>query len=178
MEHNVGPMQQSSVQHLASQMNQLQMSGSQYITSPVHSSFSQASWQMMHQHGQPQHPHAHYMSLEVRNLQSDSDLTFKCVDETLACDHSSESYWTALFHIALLMTGSGSFYISGPFNCRRRGSPWAAHVATSNRATTASCWPHSVFGGPQNGKLCIAVSTKVSSAFVFHFTQDKSSADK
>ena len=68
MEHNVGPMQQSSVQHLASQMNQLQMSGSQYITSPVHGSFSQASWQMMHQHGQPQHPHTHYMSLEVRNL--------------------------------------------------------------------------------------------------------------
>ena len=61
-------MQQSSVQHLASQMNQLQMSGSQYITSPVHGSFSQASWQMMHQHGQPQHPHTHYMSLEVRHL--------------------------------------------------------------------------------------------------------------
>ena len=66
MEHNVSPMQQSSVQHLTNQMNQLQMSGSQYITSPVHSTFSQASWQMMHQHGQPQHAHPHYMSLEVR----------------------------------------------------------------------------------------------------------------
>ena len=66
MEHNVGALQQSSVQHLTSQMNQLQMSGSQYLTSPVHGSFSQASWQMMHQHGQPQHPHPHYMSVEVR----------------------------------------------------------------------------------------------------------------
>ncbi|XP_020607554.1 uncharacterized protein LOC110046208 [Orbicella faveolata] len=73
MEHNVGPMQQSSVQHLASQMNQLQMSGSQYITSPVHSSFSQASWQMMHQHGQPQHPHAHYMSLEDHSIVGEGD---------------------------------------------------------------------------------------------------------
>ena len=63
IEHTVAPMQQSTVQHLANQMNQLQMSGSQYITSPVHSSFSQASWQMMHQHGQP---HPHYMSLEVQ----------------------------------------------------------------------------------------------------------------
>ena len=97
MEHNVGPMQQSSVQHLASQMNQLQMSGSQYITSPVHGSFSQASWQMMHQHGQPQHPHAHYMSLEVRNSQSDSYRTFKCVDQTLACGNSNKSYNWATF---------------------------------------------------------------------------------
>ena len=64
LEHNVGPMQQSSVQHLTNQMNQLQMSGSQYITSPVHSTFSQASWQMMHQHGQ--HAHPHYMTAEVR----------------------------------------------------------------------------------------------------------------
>ena len=62
-EHNVAPMQQSSVQHLANQMSQLQMSGSQYITSPVHSPL-QGSWQMMHQHGQP---HPHYMSLEVMN---------------------------------------------------------------------------------------------------------------
>ncbi|KAJ7380197.1 RNA binding motif, single stranded interacting protein 3 [Desmophyllum pertusum] len=73
MEHNVGQMQQSSVQHLANQMNQLQMSGSQqYITSPVHSSFSQASWQqMMHQHGQPQHPH--YMSLEDHSMVGEGD---------------------------------------------------------------------------------------------------------
>lgn len=62
-EHNVASMQQSSVQHLANQMSQLQMSGSQYITSPVHSPL-QGSWQMMHQHGQP---HPHYMSLEVMN---------------------------------------------------------------------------------------------------------------
>ncbi|XP_078375962.1 uncharacterized protein LOC144659411 isoform X3 [Oculina patagonica] len=74
MEANVGPMQQSSVQHLANQMNQLQMSGSQYITSPVHNSFSQASWQMMHQHGQPQHPHAHYMSLEDHSMVGEGDL--------------------------------------------------------------------------------------------------------
>lgn len=73
MEHSVGPMQQSSVQHLASQMNQLQMSGSQYITSPVHGSFSQASWQMMHQHGQPQHPHTHYMSLEEHSIVGEGD---------------------------------------------------------------------------------------------------------
>lgn len=76
------------------------------------------------------------------------------------------------------MTGSGSFYISGTFNCRRRGSPWATHVTTSDRATTASCWPRSVFGGTQNGELRIALSTKVSSAFGVHFTQDKSSTDK
>lgn len=70
IEHTVAPMQQSTVQHLANQMNQLQMSGSQYITSPVHSSFSQASWQMMHQHGQP---HPHYMSLEDHSLVGEGD---------------------------------------------------------------------------------------------------------
>lgn len=82
------------------------------------------------------------------------------------------------FYNASLVTGSGSFYISGTFNCRRRGSPWATHVTTSDRATTASCWPRSVFGGTQNGELRIALSTKVSSAFGVHFTQDKSSTDK
>lgn len=73
MEHNVGALQQSSVQHLTSQMNQLQMSGSQYLTSPVHGSFSQASWQMMHQHGQPQHPHPHYMSVEEHSMVGEGD---------------------------------------------------------------------------------------------------------
>ncbi|XP_074624697.1 RNA-binding motif, single-stranded-interacting protein 1-like isoform X2 [Acropora palmata] len=68
-EHNVAPMQQSSVQHLANQMSQLQMSGSQYITSPVHSPL-QGSWQMMHQHGQP---HPHYMSLEDHSMVGEGD---------------------------------------------------------------------------------------------------------
>ena len=79
-------------------------------------------------------------------------------------------------HTALLMIGSGSFYILGPFNCWRRRSPWATHVTTSDRATTASCWPRSVFGGTQNGKLHVALSTKVSNTYGFYFTQGKSTS--
>jgi len=66
MEH--GAVHQNA---LANQMNQMHISaGSQYVTSPVQSSFPQSSWQVVQHSGgggaQGQHHHAqHYVGMEV-----------------------------------------------------------------------------------------------------------------
>lgn len=66
MEHSAAVHQNA----LANQMNQMHISaGSQYVTSPVQSSFPQNSWQVV-QHSaagaQGQHHHAqHYVGMEV-----------------------------------------------------------------------------------------------------------------
>ena len=62
LEHGVSTVAGNPIQHLSGQMNQLQLSSSQYLTSPVHSSFPQPSWQVLHQAGQGQAAaHPHYM---------------------------------------------------------------------------------------------------------------------
>lgn len=65
LDHNVSAVHQSA---LANQMNQMHISGSQYVTSPVHGSFPQSSWQVVqHSAGQGQHhPHQHYVGMEVQ----------------------------------------------------------------------------------------------------------------
>ncbi|XP_031568511.1 RNA-binding motif, single-stranded-interacting protein 1-like isoform X3 [Actinia tenebrosa] len=61
LDHNVSAVHQSA---LANQMNQMHISGSQYVTSPVHGSFPQSSWQVVQHSAGQGHPHQHYVGME------------------------------------------------------------------------------------------------------------------